>query len=45
MFNISFKVMMKKDINEKEFLDELRTLNGNLTIQIENWVYDPVQTV
>ena len=45
MFNISFKVMMKKDTNEKEFLDELRTLNGNLTIQIENWVYDPVQTV
>ena len=45
MFEISIKIYMKKNVNEKEFIDDLRTLNGNLTIQLQNWVYDPVQTV
>lgn len=45
MFEIEFKVLPKKNINEKEMLDELRCLNGNLTIQIQNWVYDPVQQI
>jgi hypothetical protein len=29
-----FDVKVKKDISEKEFMDELRTLNGNLKISL-----------
>ncbi len=34
MFRLSFKIKMKDPREEKEFIDELRTLNGNLEIQI-----------
>lgn len=40
MFVLSYAVSFKKGINQKEMLDELRCLNGNLTVSIENYVYD-----
>ena len=40
MFEISYNVTFKKGISTKEMLDEIRCLNGNLNIQIQNCVYD-----
>lgn len=34
MFRLSFKIIMKDSREEKEFIDELRTMNGNLEIAI-----------
>ncbi len=34
MFRLSFKIVMKDPKEEKEFIDELRTKNGNLEISI-----------
>ena len=34
MFRLSFKIKMKDSKQEKELIDELRTLNGNLEIQL-----------
>lgn len=34
MFRLSFKIKMKNPSEEKEMIDEIRTLNGNLEIQI-----------
>lgn len=34
MFKLSFKVKMKDQAEEKEFIDELRTKNGNLEISV-----------
>ncbi len=34
MFRLSFKIRMKNPAEEKEFIDELRTRNGNLEIAI-----------
>ncbi len=34
MFRLSFRIRMKKQNEEKAFIDELRTLNGNLEIAI-----------
>jgi hypothetical protein len=34
LFEISYDILMKKDISEKEFIDSLRCRNGNLTIQL-----------
>lgn len=41
MFDLSFIVNFKKDVNQKEFLDALRALNGNLNIMIQNYVFNP----
>lgn len=32
LFDLSYRVILNKDINEKEFIDELRIKNGNLKI-------------
>lgn len=34
LFELVFDVKVKNDISEKEFMDELRTLNGNLKISL-----------
>jgi hypothetical protein len=34
MFELYYDIMVKKGVSEKEFIDELRCLNGNLTIQL-----------
>ena len=34
MFRLSFKIVMKDPAEEKEFIDELRTKNGNLEIAV-----------
>ena len=39
MFDLSFDVEFKKGISQKEFLDDLRTLNGNLNITLQNYIY------
>ena len=41
MFRLSFKIRMKDEKEEKEFIDELRTKNGNLEISILPYT-DPV---
>ena len=38
MFKLSFKIKMKDRTQEKEFIDELRTKNGNLEISILPYV-------
>ena len=38
MFRLSFKIQMKNPAEEKEFIDELRTKNGNLEIAILPYV-------
>ena len=38
MFRLSFKVRMKDPAQEKAFIDELRTRNGNLEIALLPWV-------
>ncbi len=40
MFRLSFKIRMKNVALEKELIDELRTLNGNLEIQIVPYAVD-----
>jgi len=32
LFELSYRVTFKNDINEKEFIDQLRVRNGNLKI-------------
>ncbi len=39
MFELSFVITPKKNVNQKEFLDSLRALNGNLNIMIQNYVF------
>ena len=41
MFILSFDIVMKKDTNQKEFIDALRCKNGNLDILLQNYVYSP----
>ena len=40
MFELHYAVNFKKGINTKEMIDEIRCLNGNLNIAIQNYVYD-----
>lgn len=41
MFDLSYEVTFKKDVSHKAFIDDLRTLNGNLNISISEVVVDP----
>lgn len=41
MFDVTYEVTFKKDVSHKEFLDDLRCLNGNLNIAISEVVVDP----
>ena len=41
MFDLTFVVQFNKGINEKEFLDDVRMLNGNLNIMLQDYVWDP----
>ncbi len=41
MFDLSYDIRLKGDINEKEFIDELRSINGNLNIMLQNNAADP----
>ena len=34
LVRLDYRIVMKDDRQEKQFLDELRVLNGNLTISI-----------
>lgn len=34
LYEISYDIVMKRDASEKEFMDELRCRNGNLTVQL-----------
>jgi len=40
LFELHYAVNFKKGINTKEMLDEIRCLNGNLNISIQNYIYD-----
>ena len=40
MFELHYAVNFKNGINTKEMIDEIRCLNGNLNIAIQNYVYD-----
>ena len=41
MFDLSYDIRLKKGINEKEFIDDLRCINGNLNIMLQNNAADP----
>ena len=41
MFVLTFDIVVIKDVNQKEFIDDLRCKNGNLDIQLQNYVYNP----
>lgn len=41
MFDLTFVISFKKDVDQKLFLDDLRCLNGNLNIMLQDYVYDP----
>ena len=43
MFRLSFRIKMKNPAEEKEMIDEIRTLNGNLEIQILPYTEKNVQ--
>ncbi len=43
MFRLSFKIQMKQPGEEKSFIDELRTKNGNLEIAILPYVEETNQ--
>ena len=43
MFRLSFRIVMKDQSEEKEFIDELRTKNGNLEISILPFVEEQNQ--
>ena len=34
LFELTYRIVTKKDANEKEFLDEIRCRNGNLNITL-----------
>lgn len=36
MYELKYKINLKKEINEKEFIDEIRVRNGNLRITLSN---------
>lgn len=36
LFDLSYNIILKSDINEKEFIDELRVKNGNLKITLSH---------
>lgn len=38
LFELSYSIVMKKDVNEQAFINELRCRNGNLNIQL---AYEP----
>lgn len=40
MFELTFQMTFKKGINQKQFLDDLRTLNGNLNILLQDYIYN-----
>lgn len=40
LFDLSYRIVLKKDVNEKEFIDELRIRNGNLKIMISHPIGD-----
>lgn len=40
MFELRYSINLKKDVNIKEMFDEIRCLNGNLNVSLENYVYD-----
>lgn len=37
MFELSYNVTLKKDVSEKDFLDEIRVRNGNLTVVMSRY--------
>ena len=36
MYELKYKINLKKEVNEKEFIDEIRVRNGNLRITLSN---------
>lgn len=38
LFDLSYNIILKSDINEKEFIDELRVKNGNLKITLSHHI-------
>ncbi len=39
MFILTFDIVVKKGVNQKEFIDDLRTKNGNLNILLQDYVF------
>ena len=43
MFRLSYKIQMRDPAEEKQFIDELRTKNGNLEIAVTPYTDLPSQ--
>ncbi|MBR3716250.1 MAG: DUF4956 domain-containing protein [Clostridia bacterium] len=41
MFDLTYDIKLKNDVNAKEFIDDLRCINGNLNILLQNNAADP----
>ncbi len=40
MYELTYRITMKKDINEKEFIDKIRVKNGNLKVALSHCLMD-----
>ena len=40
MFDLSYRIILNKNVNEKQFLDDLRVKNGNLKVMISHPLED-----
>lgn len=45
MFELRYLVKLKKDVKEKDFIDDIRTRNGNLTVCLVREQLHPVETL
>ena len=36
LFELSYKIKLKNNVNEKEFMDDIRVKNGNLKVMISH---------
>lgn len=43
LFKLTYHIVLKKDVNEKEFIDQLRCRNGNLEIEISYQETNPYE--
>ena len=40
MFDLSYRIILNENVNEKQFLDDLRVKNGNLKVMISHPLED-----
>jgi hypothetical protein len=43
MFTLSYTIELKNGVSQKELIDELRAINGNLNIQMNSKRFDYIE--